>query len=289
MHTDRTIAVTGSAGHVGGRLVAELTASDRLVKPLTRADGGVGDREAMLAALEGVEAAYYLVHSLARAGEFAEEERSDAEVFAAAARECGVERLVYLGGIVHGDDLSPHLRSRRRVGEALRAGGVPTVELRASIVVGEGSASFELIRDLVERLPAIVGPDWLENPAQPIAIDDVVAYLVAALDVPVVDGGAVYEIGGADRVTYRELVEEVGRRLGTTLRVMTVPVPASPVDASSLPAFLADLVPERARLAANLIESLRHDTAVHDDSALRDFPVRPVGLREAVEAALAIE
>jgi uncharacterized protein YbjT (DUF2867 family) len=240
----------------------------------------------MRTALEGVEAAYYLVHSLGAAGSFEDDERTAAQEFAAAARECGVGRLVYLGGIAHGDDLSPHLGSRREVGEILRGSGIPTVELRASIVVGDGSASFELIRDLVERLPAVVAPDWLDNPAQPIALDDVVEYLVAALEVPVATDGVVYEIGGADRVTYRELVAEVGRQLGREPRVLTVPVPAPPLAASELPAALAELIPERARLAANLVESLRYDTAVHDDAATRDFALRPRGLRDAVAAAL---
>jgi len=241
----------------------------------------------MSSALEGVAAAYYLVHSLGAAGSFAEEERTAARAFVAAARDCGVKRLVYLGGIAHGDDLSPHLESRRAVGEILRTSGIPTVELRASIVVGEGSASFELVRDLVERLPAVVAPDWLDNAAQPIALDDVVEYLVAALDVQVGGGGAVYEIGGADRVSYRELVAEVGRQLGREPRIVAVPVPAPPLAASELPGPLADLVPERARLAANLLESLRYDTAVHDDAAQRDFAWGRGAIGDAVAAALA--
>jgi uncharacterized protein YbjT (DUF2867 family) len=151
--------------------------------------------------------------------------------------------------------------------------------------VGAGSASFELVRDLVDWLPALVGPDWLDNPAQPIGVDDVVAYLVAAADVPLEDS-TVYEIGGADRGTYRDLVDEVARQRGRSGVLASLPIPRIPVPASALPERLAELVPERARVAANLLESLRHGTAVEDDSALRDFEVRPMGLGRAVAEAL---
>jgi uncharacterized protein YbjT (DUF2867 family) len=286
MDKSRTIAVTGAAGHVGSRLAETLREQGYPVRALTREDGDVGDRKSMLAALDGVDAAYYLVHSLDAAGEFAAQERRDAREFAAAARECGVERLVYLGGIVHTDELSPHLRSRREVGEILRASGVPTVELRASIVVGAGSASFELVRTLVERLPATVAPDWIDRASQPIALEDVVAYLIAALDVPL-ETEAVYEIGGADRIRYRDLVDAVAEQLGRPRLAFAVPAPAVPFGVSQLPARLAELIPDGLRLAANLLDSLRYDTDVRDDRATRDFTVKPRGLRAAVADALA--
>jgi uncharacterized protein YbjT (DUF2867 family) len=286
MDKNWTVAVTGAAGHVGSRLADALGARGLDVRALTRDDGDVGDREAMRAALAGVDAAYYLVHSLGDSGDFAETERRNAREFGAAARECGLQRLIYLGGIVHDDDLSPHLRSRREVGEILRASGVPTVELRASIVVGAGSASFELVRTVVENLPAIAAPDWLDHAAQPIALDDVVEYLVGALEVPVGEHG-IYEVGGADRVRYRDLLNEVAEQLGRPQRGFTLPVPELPVGVSQLPDALASLIPERARLAANLVESLRHDSDVRDEAALRAFDVQPRGLREAVAAALA--
>src|SRR5581483_10253880 len=271
MDKNWTVAVTGAAGHVGSRLAETLALRGVTVRPLTRREGDVADRDAMRRALAGVDAAYYLVHSLASAGSFDEEERRGAREFAAAARESG---------------LSPHLRSRREVGEILRASGVPTVELRASIVVGAGSASFDLVRTIVDRLPTPVAPDWLDHAAQPIALEDVVEYLVAALDVPL-DGEAVYEIGGADRVRYRDLVNEVAEQLGRPKRAVTVPLPEPPLGVSQLPRRLAQLVPGKLRLAANLIESLQYDTDVRDTAALRDFPVRPRGLRDAVAAALA--
>jgi uncharacterized protein YbjT (DUF2867 family) len=286
MDKNWTVAVTGAAGHVGSRLVDALEQRGVAARPLTRDDGDVGDRAAMRAALAGVDAAYYLVHSLGSVGDFEETERRDAREFAAAARECGLQRLIYLGGIVHGENLSPHLRSRREVGEILRASGVPTVELRASIVVGAGSASFELVRTMVERLPTVVAPDWLDHAAQPIALDDVVEYLVAALDVPL-EQEAVYEVGGGDRVRYRDLVNEVASQLGRPQRRFTLPVPEPPLGISQLPDALAGLIPEDARLAANLIESLQYDSDVRDDSARGVFDVRPRGLRDAVAAALA--
>jgi uncharacterized protein YbjT (DUF2867 family) len=284
--TRTTVAVTGAGGHVGSHLVEELARRGHTVRPLTRNDGDVADRDAMRVALDGVGAAYFLVHSLGVARGFEAEERRGARAFAAAARDCGVERIVYLGGIAHDETLSPHLRSRHEVGEILRASGVPTVELRASIVVGDGSASFDLVRTLVERLPSPVAPDWLERAAQPIALDDVVEYLIAALDIPL-DSEAVYEIGGADRVRYRDLVDEIAGQLGRRRLQVTVPVPEPPLAVSQLPDALTRLMPERARLAANLIESLRHDTDVRDDAALRDFDVRPRGLAQAVAEALA--
>lgn len=278
----RTVAVTGAGGFVGSRLAVALAERGRTVRPLTRTEGDVGDREAMKRALDGIDAAYYLVHGLSSEADFEEEERHGAREFAAAARACGVRRLIYLGGIAHGEQLSRHLRSRREVGEILRASGVPTIEFRASIVVGAGSASFELVKTMVEYLPTVVAPDWLDHLAQPIAVDDLLEYLVAALDVPL-EQDAVFEIGGADQVRYRDLVNEVAERLGRPTREITLPTPPLP----SLPAGVASLLPEQARLPLHLLESLQHDTDVRDDAALRTFAVRPLGLRRAVEEALA--
>ena len=232
----------------------------------------------MLRALDGVEAAYYLVHGLDSA-DFEAEERRGAREFAAAARDCGLARLIYLGGIVHDEELSPHLRSRREVGEILRASGVPTVELRASIVIGDGSASYELVKTMVRYLPTVVAPDWLDHLAQPIALDDVVEYLVAALDVPL-DGDAVYEIGGAERMRYRDLVNAVARRLdrpGLRFTLPTPPLPAVPVE-------VASFLPDDVLVPLHLLESLQYDSDVRDDAALRAFEVEPRGLAEALDA-----
>lgn len=273
--------MTGASGHVGGRLAPALAERGHTVRPLTRNDGDVGDRTAMSRALDGVEAAYYLVHGLDNA-DFEAEERRAAREFAAAAREQGVGRLIYLGGIAHGDHLSPHLRSRREVGEVLRASGVPTVELRASIVIGDGSASYELVKTMVSYLPTVVSPDWLDHLAQPIAVDDVVEYLIAALDVPL-EREAVYEIGGAERMRYRDLVNAVARRLDRPQRRFTVPTPPIP----AVPAQLASLLPADMLVPLHLVESLRYDSDVRDDGALRDFELRPLGLEAALDAVAA--
>jgi uncharacterized protein YbjT (DUF2867 family) len=289
----KPVLLTGATGHVGGRLLQALLEGGRPVRALARtpeklepreglevARGDVTDRASLDAAFPGTGAAYYLVHSLGSAGAFDDAELSAAETFAAAARDAGSERIVYLGGLARGDDLSDHLRSRQEVGRVLRESGVPTVEFRASVVIGEGSASFELIRSLVDDLPGIVAPDWIETLSQPIALDDVVAYLVAALDVPV-EESRVYEIGGADRISYREAIQLYAGLRGLQTPILELPAFALPL------ARLADVLPERGRVAAKLIESLRFESTVADDAALRDFPVRPRGAREAIESALA--
>ncbi len=296
MDKARTMLVTGATGHVGGRLAGALVERGERVRALTRDDydgsaqevaaGDVSDADAMRRALDGIDVAFYLVHALGTSGSVADEDRAAAETFAAAAGAQGVRRIVYLGGIVHEDDESEHLASRREVGEILRPGAVPTIEFRASIVVGDGSASFELIRDLVEQVPALVVPTWLENAAQPIADDDLIEYLVESIDLDV-EGDAVYEIGGADRVTYRELVDEVGRQLGREpLAVVSVPAGLPMQALAALPDAVAAVLPDRARLATSLIESLRYDTDVRDDAASRDFDVKPVSMRDAVASAL---
>jgi uncharacterized protein YbjT (DUF2867 family) len=162
--------------------------------------GDVPEAESLGPAFVGVESAYYLINSIGSGSDFEEQDRTAARNFGSAARRAGVQRIIYLGGIGHGRDLSPHLRSRLEVGDILRESGVPVLELRASIVIGSRSLSFEMIRALVERLPVMITPRWVEVEAQLIAVDDLLAYLVAALDVPLPES-RVFEIGGADRVS----------------------------------------------------------------------------------------
>jgi uncharacterized protein YbjT (DUF2867 family) len=276
------VFLTGATGYVGGRLLDALVAEGREVRALTRdasridrpgvevVEGNV--RDDLTDALAGVDVAYYLVHSLG-AADFGTEDREAAQAFAASAQAAGVGRIVYLGGIGRGE-LSPHLASRQEVGKLLRESGVPTVELRASVVIGEGSVSFDTFTTLA-RLPVAVLPDWIDTPSQPIAIDDVVAYLVEAADVEL-EGSAVYEIGGADRVPYRAILEAVG---GSSI---TLPAPGLVADVATL---LKPLQPERAKIVSDLFDSLRIDTSVQDDAALRAFSVRPKGLVEAVAGA----
>ena len=290
---DETVLVAGATGHVGSRLVPELVRTGRTVRALSRGEqedadgvewhvGDVAERESLDAALDGVDAAYYLVHGLADTDDLEEVEHEGARTFAAAAKAAGVERVVYLGGLAHGDDLSPHLQTRQEVGEILRSEGPPTVEFRASIVIGDGSASFELIRTLVDTLPALVLPDWVETQAQPIAVDDVVAYLVEALDVEL-DGSAVFEIGGADTVTYAELIQAYGDTVGKARPTLTLPALPLPI-----PDLLSSLAPEQARVWLKLAEGLRYDSTVRDPAAEEAFSVEPRGVREALEDAIGV-
>ncbi len=292
-----TVLLTGASGYVGGRLLGVLERTGRRVRCLARRPGDLAaraapateivrgdvlDRASLDAALHGVGAAYYLVHAMGSAGDFEAEERAGARNFAAAARAAGVGRIVYLGGLAAaGADLSPHLRSRRQVGGVLREGGVPVVEFRASVVIGSGSLSFELVRALTERLPVMITPRWVAARAQPIAVDDLLRYLRAALDLPL-DGHRTFEIGGADVVSYGGLMCEYARQRG--LRRLLIPVPVLTPRLSSL--WLGLVTPVYARVGRKLIESLRHDSVVRDPAARTAFDVRPAGTRAAIAAAL---
>lgn len=291
------ILLTGATGYVGGRLLRTLEDRGHRVRCLTRRPevlrhgaptarevlpGDVLERASLDAAMQGVAIAYYLVHSMGVSGSFEETDRRAAENFAAAAKAAGVERIIYLGGLGREEeDLSPHLRSRQEVGRILRQTGMPVLEFRASIVIGAGSLSFEMIRSLVERLPIMITPKWVRVPAQPIAIDDLLDYLVAALDLPS-SAYRVYEVGGADRVSYAEIMRIYARLRGRRLRMIAVPVLTPYV--SSL--WLGLITPLYARVGRKLIESIVHTTVVRDAAALRVFAVRPMGVEEAVKRAL---
>ena len=293
------ILLTGATGYVGGRLLRALEERGERVRCLARrpeelrprvgphtevVGGDVLDPQTLPPALAGVELAYYLVHSMGSAGSFEAEDRKAAAAFGEAARAAGVRRIVYLGGLAQDDDLSPHLASRLEVGQILRASGVPTTELQASIVIGSGSLSFELVRALVERLPVMITPRWVSRLAQPIAVEDLIAYLVACLDRP--EGRTeVFEIGGADRVSYEGIMREYARRRGLHRYMIRVPVLTPRL--SSL--WLGLVTPVYARTGRKLVDSMRHDTVVRDDSALAEFPLRPRGMREAIERALVNE
>ena len=246
--------------------------------------GDLRDHDAVARALAGVDTAYYLAHSMGAPEGFAEADRAVAEVFAAVAREAGVRRIVYLGGLGRGDDLSSHLASRQEVGRILAASGVPTIELRSSIIIGSGSLSYDMIRSLVSRLPVMITPRWVRTMTQPIAIDDVVAYLVAAGELAD-DKSRVYEIGGPDRVSYGDLMREFANLRG--LRRLIIPVPVLSPMISSL--WLGLITPLYARVGRHLIEGVRNETVVRDDRAVRELGVRPRGVRQAIAEALAEE
>ena len=293
---ERLVLVTGASGYVGGRLVPALEARGERVRCLARnprylagrfspateiVRGDVLDPDSLAAALEGVDTAYYLVHSMGSKADFEARDRVGARNFAHAARARGVRRVIYLGGLVGDGALSPHLASRREVGRILAADGPPTVEFRASIIIGSGSLSFELLRSLVNKLPLMVTPRWVRTPAQPIAVDDVIAYLVHGLDL-VPEKSAVFEIGGPRPVTYGELMLEYARRIG--VRRVMVPVPLLSPRLSSL--WLGLVTPLYARVGRKLVTSLRNETTVRDAAALERFPVRPLDVGEAIARAL---
>jgi len=298
MPAEKLILVTGATGYVGGRLLPLLMEDGWRVRCLARqperlsarvpagvqvVPGDVLDAASLSPALQSVEAAYYLVHSMGATGDFADRDRLAADNFAAAACTAGVRRIVFLGGLGEDEaELSAHLRSRHEVGERLRAHSVPVIELRASIIIGSGSLSFEMIRALVERLPVMVTPRWVQVSAQPIAIGDVLDYLRAALTVDTGNQSRIVEIGGPDQVSYGELMHEYARQRG--LRRWMIPVPLLTPHLSSL--WLGLVTPLYARVGRKLIDSLRHPTVVQNDAAKRLFSIRPIGVREAIASAL---
>src|SRR4029453_1511328 len=227
---------------------------------------------------------FYLVHLMAASKDFAQDDRRAAMHFAGAAARAGVRRIIYLGGL--GDDsdpaLSPHLRSRHEVGQILRNSGVGTTEFRASAVLGGGSFSFELVRALTDRLPVMICPRWLVTPTQPIAIDDALAYLLGAMELPA-GASRLFEIGSGDVVTYGGMIREYARQKG--LRRWLIPVPLLTPYLSGL--WLALVTPATSEVGRHLVEGLRNPTVVRDTKALDAFPIRPMGMQQAIQKALA--
>ncbi len=296
--TGDTVLLTGATGYVGGRLLPLLEARGGRVRCLARSPvklestvgertevvaGDVLDRESLDRGLAGVGTAYYLVHLMASSARFEEQDRVAAGNFAAAARNAGVRRIVYLGGLGDESDpkLSPHLRSRHEVGEIIRDSGVETIEFRAGMVIGEGSLSYQLMKSLTERLPVMICPRWLATPTQPIAVDDVLAYLLAALDRPAGES-RVFEIGAADVATYGEMIREYARLRG--LRRLLISVPLLTPYLSSL--WLGLVTPATAEVGRHLVEGLRNPTVVRETSAREAFPVEPMTIRDALERVL---
>jgi uncharacterized protein YbjT (DUF2867 family) len=276
------ILVTGASGYIGGRLVSALRDRGEQLRCMARrpdelrarldsavevAPGDVLDPASLTDALAGVDVAFFLVHAMASRSGFEAQEREGAENFARAAREAGVHRMIYLGGLGSERALSAHLASRQAVGRLLRESGVPTIELRSSVIIGSGSVSFELVRALVERLPVMLTPRWVNQATQPIAIEDVIAYLVASVDVPLGES-AIVEIGGADRVSYRDLMREYAAQRG--LRRMFISVPVLTPGLSSR--WLGLVTPVYARVGRKLIDGLRNETVVTSSARRRAVP-----------------
>ena len=284
MSERRTILVTGATGYIGGRLVPRLLEEGRRVRVFVRSRdrvlsrpwagqveivvGDALDAETAAAALEGVDAAYYLIHSLSAGQGFRELDLRAARHFGRAARQSGVRRIIYLSAL--GDpqsNLSSHLRSRQECGAALRESGIPVTELRAGVIVGSGSLSFEMIRHLVERLPVMVCPRWIYSRIQPIAVDDLLEYLVSALD-PAPSGGQTVEVGGKDVTTYKGLMLGYARARG--LRRLLIPVPVLTPRLSSY--WVHWMTPIPAGIAKALAEGLRNDVVVTSKEAGTFFP-----------------
>jgi len=304
MTTEKTerphILVTGATGYIGGRLIPNLLALGYRVRCLVRdperlqgrpwqsqveiVAGDVLQPETLVPALQGTTAAYYLIHSLAGGDDFHERDITAATNFAAAAEKAGVQRIIYLGGLAESSpNLSEHLRSRQQSGDALRTSSVPVTEFRAGVIVGSGSLSFEMIRYLTERVPVMICPRWVYTRTQPIGIREVLEYLAAALEAPE-STGKIIEIGGAEVVTYGEMMLLYAEVRGLKRWMIQVPV-LTP----RLSSYWVNLVtPIPAAIARPLIEGLRNENVVHDDSARTLFPdIQAVGYRVAVERALA--
>ena len=293
------VMLSGASGYVGGRLIPLLEQQPVVLRCLARnpdklrplvedrtqiARGDVLDSATLDEAFQGVHTAYYLVHLMSGSKDFEKEDRQAATNFGRAAKKAGVERIVYLGGL--GDDadpkLSPHLRSRHEVGQIFRDSGVDTIEFRAGMVVGAGSISYQLMKSLTDRLPVMLCPRWLATPTQPIAVNDVLAYLLAVRELPTSESH-IFEIGGTDVVTYGELIREYARQKG--LRRWLISVPVLTPYLSSL--WLALVTPAAFEVGRHLIEGLKNPTVVRDAKALQFFEVRPMGVKEAIRKAIA--
>jgi uncharacterized protein YbjT (DUF2867 family) len=294
--------VTGATGYVGGRLVPRLLDHGQAVRALARnpdklttipwrddvevVRGDLGDADSLTAAFDGADVVYYLVHSMGSSADFVAEEAQSARNVVAAARRAGVRRLVYLSGLhPSGADLSPHLRSRTAVGEILLDSGIETIVLQAGIVVGSGSASFEMIRHLTDRLPAMTTPKWVHNKIQPIAIDDVLHYLTEAATAAV-PASRTWDIGGPDVLEYGDALQVYAEAAGLRRRLIVVLPWLTPTIASL---WIGLVTPMPTGLARPLIESLECDAvmAEHDiDTVIAPPPHGLTGYRDAVALAL---
>lgn len=294
----RTIMVSGCTGFIGSRLAARLSELGYSVRGLTRQK--IDDRDnityvradafdlpGLTGAMEGVDVAYYMLHSMEGSKsewqDFAKRERKQAQNFLKAAEASNVRRIIYLGGLVSGDDpgLSPHMKSRKEVGQILASGSIPVTELRASIIIGAYGGSFTMLRYLVERLSVMVCPSWVGSYAQPIAVDDVVVYLVGCLKKEET-AGRVFEIGGPDKMTYEQLMRTYAAYLDRRLFVLRIPFLTT-----RLSSLWVDLVtPVKAALARPLIDSLVHDTVVTDASITTIIPLDLKTVTESIDIAV---
>jgi uncharacterized protein YbjT (DUF2867 family) len=289
----RDILVTGASGFVGSHVARALVGAGHGVRAMTRHPeqydgagdpiaGDVDDPGSLAAPLAGIHTAYYLVHSL-DSPDFEDKDSAAARAFGQAAAKAGVRRIVYLGGLGEDDGtLSPHLRSRREVEKILGEGGVPVTVLRAAVVVGHGGISWELTRQLVDHLPVMIAPRWVNTRTQPIALRDVVRYLVGVLDDPRADG-QVYEVGGPDILRYKDMMSTAARiQNKRLLPVLTVPL-LTPRLSSAWLALVTDVNRQTAR---TLIDSMTNEVVVHDHAIEQIVPGESMSYDDAVRTAL---
>lgn len=291
-----SILVTGATGFIGSRLISSLTLSGYTLKAMSRQklsdtenvkyiQADVFDVEQLEKAMNGIDIAYYLLHSMEGSKEhwkeFAYREKIQAQNFLKAATKANVKRIIYLGGLVNDSlELSPHMKSRKEVGEILASGNIPVTQLRASLIIGAQGGSYAMLRYLVERLRIMVTPSWVKSLAQPIAVDDVVEYLVGCMKHPETSG-KIYEIGGPDIMTYEELMRVYSAYLNKNLFIIQIPFLTT-----QLSSYWVDLItPVKASLARPLIDSLVHDTVVTDNSITKIIPIKLKSVREAIDIA----
>lgn len=291
-----SILVTGATGFIGSRLISTLASSGFTVKGMSRrklsdthnvkyVQADVFDVEQLEKAMIGIDIVYYLLHSMEgdkeHWREFAARERIQAQNFLKAATKANVKRIIYLGGLVNDSlELSPHMQSRKEVGEILASGGIPVTQLRASLIIGAQGGSYAMLRYLVERLRIMVTPSWVKSLAQPIAVDDVIKYLVGCMS-HLETSGKIYEIGGPDKMTYEELMRVYSAYLNKNLFVIQIPFLTT-----RLSSYWVDLItPVKASLARPLIDSLVHDTVVNDDSITKIIPIQLKSVRESIDIA----
>jgi uncharacterized protein YbjT (DUF2867 family) len=291
-----SIMVTGATGFIGSRLVSFLSSNNYTVTGLSRkklsstpnvkyVQVDVFNNDELVESMQGIDIAYYLLHSMegnkSEWQEFANREKVQAQNFLKAATKAGVKRIIYMGGLVNDSlELSPHMKSRKDVGDILRSGSIPVTEFRASLIIGAQGGSYAMLRYLVERLPVMICPSWVKSLAQPIAVDDVVFYLAECLSKPETVG-EIFEIGGPDKITYEELMRIYSAYLNRNLFVLQIPFLTT-----RLSSYWVDLItPVKASLARPLIDSLVHDTVVTDDKITKIIPIQLKSVREAIDIA----